>query len=59
MGWVPVGRAGARQPSAVLTPLLLPPPPPQAGAAHVYGVDMSRIADSARQIVADNGFADT
>ena len=27
----------------------------QAGAAHVYGVEMSAIADQAREIVADNG----
>lgn len=32
--------------------------PAQAGAAHVYGIDMSAIAESAQQIVADNGFAD-
>ena len=30
----------------------------QAGAKHVYGVDMSQIAESAQQIVKDNGFAD-
>eukprot|EP00887_Chlorella_sp_A99_P003197 scaffold9.g3197.t1 len=31
----------------------------EAGAAHVYGVDMSKIAEAAQQIVADNGFADS
>jgi protein arginine N-methyltransferase 1 len=30
----------------------------KAGAKHVYGVDMSAIAEQAKQIVADNGFAD-
>jgi protein arginine N-methyltransferase 1 len=30
----------------------------KAGAKHVYGVDMSAIADSAKQIVLDNGYAD-
>ena len=29
----------------------------QAGAAHVYGIEMSAIAEQAEQIVADNGFA--
>ena len=30
----------------------------QAGAAHVYAVEMSGIAEQARQIVADNGYSD-
>ena len=30
----------------------------QAGAAHVYGVDMASIVVQAREIVAENGFAD-
>jgi protein arginine N-methyltransferase 1 len=30
----------------------------KAGAKHVYGVDMSAIAEQAKQIVADNGFAE-
>lgn len=30
----------------------------QAGAAHVYGIEFSAIADQAKQIVSDNGFAD-
>ena len=28
----------------------------QAGAKHVYGIDMSAIAEQAKQIVADNGY---
>jgi hypothetical protein len=35
-----------------------PSPNPQAGAAHVYGIECSSIAEQAKQIVADNGFAD-
>ena len=38
-----------------------PAPPPswtQAGAKHVYAIECSSIAEPARQIVADNGFAD-
>jgi protein arginine N-methyltransferase 1 len=30
----------------------------KAGAAHVYGIDMSAIAESAQQIVKDNGYQD-
>ena len=30
----------------------------QAGAAHVYAVEMSGIAEQARQIVADNGYSE-
>ena len=30
----------------------------KAGAAHVYGIDMSSIAEQAKQIVADNGYSD-
>lgn len=30
----------------------------KAGAAHVYGIDMSAIAESARQIVEENGYSD-
>jgi protein arginine N-methyltransferase 1 len=30
----------------------------KAGAAHVYGIDMSAIAEAAQQIVADNGYSD-
>jgi protein arginine N-methyltransferase 1 len=30
----------------------------KAGAKHVYGIDMSAIADSAKQIVRDNGYSD-
>lgn len=30
----------------------------KAGAKHVYGIDMSAIAESARQIVLDNGYED-
>lgn len=30
----------------------------QAGAKHVYGIDMSAIAEQAKTIVADNGYAD-
>ena len=30
----------------------------KAGAAHVYGIDMSAIAESAQQIVKDNGYED-
>ena len=30
----------------------------QAGAQHVYGVECSAIADQAKRIVADNGYAD-
>ena len=30
----------------------------KAGARHVYGIDMSAIAESARQIVEDNGLSD-
>lgn len=30
----------------------------RAGAKHVYGIECSAIADQARQIIADNGFAD-
>lgn len=29
----------------------------QAGAAHVYGIEMSAIADQAQEIIADNGFS--
>ena len=32
---------------------------PQVGAAHVYGIDASSIADQAQQIVKENGFEDT
>ncbi len=32
---------------------------PQAGAAHVYGIECSTIAEQAQQIVMDNGFSDT
>lgn len=30
----------------------------QAGAKHVYGLECSAIADQAKRIVADNGYAD-
>lgn len=30
----------------------------QAGAKHVYGIDMSAIAEQAKQIVAENGYGD-
>ena len=30
----------------------------QSGAKHVYGVECSAIADQAKRIVADNGYAD-
>jgi protein arginine N-methyltransferase 1 len=29
----------------------------QAGAAHVYGIECSSIAEQAREIVSDNGFS--
>ena len=49
------GLPGAR---ASTLPCAPPPSWTQAGAKHVYAIECSSIAEQARQIVADNGFAD-